>query len=132
MTGEYFREEIVLPKIKDDFHVYLMQRRIDRGIKIGYSRNPVQRCSAIEAQQGCTVRLIKSLLVGTRGQATDLESLLHETLDSRRIKGEWFRLEDDEIEALAWSMPDRGMLKRALVEIISRPFIGRSMCTFPE
>lgn len=69
----------------DQGFVYLAEAKDGLSFKIGYSKNPQNRVTALRSPtgSGCT---IKSLLVGNRR----LERIAHLTWADHKIEGEWF------------------------------------------
>ena len=70
--------------------------------KIGYSRDVRSRVMAINAQSPVDVEHVITIHTSN---ARHLESLLHRSFADKRVKGEWFRLSDEDVASLnrpAW------------------------------
>jgi len=66
-------------------HLYFIQEKGTGYIKIGRSVDPKRRLRALQTGNGSTLKLVAVF----EGQG-NLETHLHDTLASWRLKGEWF------------------------------------------
>lgn len=67
-------------------------------VKIGVSDNPSRRLATIQKHSPIQLWLFKSLDVGDRGLAYEIESLSHNHLSEFRSHGEWFKVDAE----IAW------------------------------
>lgn len=81
------------PTIAHGF-VYLMKNNRNGSYKIGYSRNPGVRESTLQSEEP-DITLIRHW----PGTKID-EAVLHAKFATQRIRGEWFKLSDDQIANL--------------------------------
>jgi len=79
--------------------VYLMRDTTNGYFKIGISNNPKYREKTLQSEKP-TIELLASKQYPSRQVAENLESSLHRMFTSKRIRGEWFNLDDIEIELL--------------------------------
>ena len=77
-------KEEALKKIQNDF-VYLMQSELTGLLKIGISKDPIQRRRNLETAQGGKIELLKIIAGGK-----NIEKKLHEKFSTYRKDGEWF------------------------------------------
>jgi len=113
-TGEYrelvrneipnykpFSSEEIL-KIKSDYladeecFVYFMIDTSNGFQKIGISNKPYWREKTLQSEKP-TIELIACKKFISRKIASSIEKALHETYSEKRIRGEWFKLEDKDI-----------------------------------
>lgn len=86
--------------------VYFLRRTSDQAIKIGWSKDPLQRQSEVERRAATDVDLI-----ATFPAQRAVEYALHQRFASERLDGEWFashdRLEEAvELVRLFWDSHD--------------------------
>jgi len=86
-------------------YVYLASRPSDGAIKIGIALNPQQRIYKIRHKIGEDIRLDCSILVDNMGLR---EKELHERYKSQRIQGEWFLLDEEQIEEIRNFLKGKG------------------------
>lgn len=75
--------------------VYLMESEIGL-YKIGHSVNPATRLNDLRAQSPININLIHAIKYADRYAG---ENLWHKRFSAKRVKGEWFRLDPDDIAA---------------------------------
>ena len=71
--------------------VYLMRNQRNGFIKIGFSRDPKYREATLQSEEPEVELLTKFV-----GDMSDEESL-HERFSAKRLRGEWFKLTDEDI-----------------------------------
>jgi hypothetical protein len=77
-------------------HVYFI--RADNGlVKIGNSSDVRARFKAIDQASPCNLEI--ALLIETESYI-ELEALFHQRFSGKRVKGEWFGLSEEDIEAV--------------------------------
>ena len=81
---------------RDGCHVYLMIDTTNDFYKIGISNKPQYREKTLQSQKP-TVELICSKEYPKRLMAETIESSLHKLYDSKRIRGEWFELSNQDV-----------------------------------
>lgn len=86
------------PPIEGDGYVYLMYDRRTKLIKIGYSRNPEYRERTLQSDNPMI-----DLLATFRGDRR-AEKRLHNKFKSRRVRGEWFDLQQSHIEKIEYDL----------------------------
>jgi hypothetical protein len=74
-------------------HVYLMLNQIDGLYKIGRSLNPEYREKTLQSQMPSIVKVFISKLT-FQGN----ENKLHRIFSEKRVRGEWFKLTESDIE----------------------------------
>ncbi len=86
------------------FYVYVIQCGFDSYYKIGISDNVAERIKTL--QIGCPFELILVMMcrLGSRTAATEAERQLHETLSSYCVRGEWFKLDQNQLSILQRDM----------------------------
>lgn len=96
------RESLLLPNhdntIEECF-VYLMIDIINNYHKIGISNSPVWREKTLQSEKP-TIELIIAKKFISRKMASSFEKALHNTYINKRIRGEWFQLDSQEIEEI--------------------------------
>lgn len=88
-TGESAQERRPNPG-----YVYLMHAVGTEWYKIGFSVNPEQRSEALAAKAPYDVEIVHMVQVS---DMRSVESYWHERFASKRVNGEWFTLDDDDI-----------------------------------
>lgn len=78
-------------------YVYLMIDTINNFHKIGISNNPKYREHTLQSDKP-TIELLCAKEYPSRDIATAIESSLHKVYAPKRIRGEWFNLEEADIE----------------------------------
>lgn len=81
-------------KAKSMGYVYLMKDDNTGFHKIGFSKKPEYRESTLQAQ----TPLVN--LVGKVAASIDVEKKLHNEFASKRLRGEWFNLDNDEVASI--------------------------------
>lgn len=81
---------------KDPCFVYLMHDEANGFYKIGMSNNPVYREGTLQSEKP-TIKLIASHRYPTRKFASALETALHNLYSNLHIRGEWYRLSEDDV-----------------------------------
>lgn len=104
-SSAYFQSDKVVEKQRntwlyaiEEYHLNNISNEWQRlGVKIGYSKNYKHRKSDLNV--GTTNKLVVShKLLCRNGKET--ESLIHEMVADRHIRGEWFNLSKDEVEQI--------------------------------
>jgi len=90
LQKEYKSIGIKFEKIKETY-IYIMYDENSKYFKIGRSVNPQKREKTLQSEKPSIV-----LLYTFKGVNND-EIILHEKFKSKRIRGEWFNLNDDDI-----------------------------------
>lgn len=78
--------------------VYLVRCRGTGFSKIGSTNNPTRRLSQMQVVSSSPLHL--RLTIRT-AHAKELEQALHRHFDSVRVRGEWFMLDNEQVERLA-------------------------------
>ncbi|MDP3462093.1 MAG: GIY-YIG nuclease family protein [Bacteroidales bacterium] len=93
------KEEDLLPKLRENeyCYVYLMKDLTNNFHKIGISNNPEYREKTLQSEKP-TIELLASKKFIRRKIAESIEKALHETYADRRIRGEWFELDQIDVE----------------------------------
>jgi len=78
-------------------YVYLMVDRVNGFYKIGISNEPEYRERTLQSEKP-SIELITSKKFPNRTLAGSFEKALHETYDSKRLRGEWFELSEQDAE----------------------------------
>lgn len=79
--------------------------------KIGYSKDPVYRESTLQAEQPLIV-----LIEAWHGDIAD-EAYLHAQFASKRIRGEWFALDDEDVYELRSYFQERRQFSNGMTHI---------------
>ena len=83
--------------------VYLMHDTRNDYYKIGISNNPEYRESTLQSEKP-TIEMIISKKYPVRKIAESIEKALHETYSEKRLRGEWFELNSNDVEHLKQSL----------------------------
>lgn len=83
----------------EECYVYLMIDTTNNFHKIGISNNPKYREKTLQSDKP-TIELLHKKSFPNRRIAEVLEKTLHITYSNKRIRGEWFDLDDDEINEI--------------------------------
>jgi len=76
----------------EGYYVYFITEDInEKAVKIGVSRDPFSRLDTLQTGSSRTLQLPLFFGPWSRKGAFDIEKDLHSRLDSKRIRGEWFR-----------------------------------------
>jgi hypothetical protein len=84
---------------QDDCFVYLMIDTINKYYKIGISNKPEWREKTLQSEKP-TIELIASKKFLNRKIASSFEKALHNTYSEKRIRGEWFVLDLNEVNEI--------------------------------
>lgn len=76
-------------------NVYLMQDGYSKLHKIGHSKNPERREKTLLSQQPLT-----ELHTYWTEQTEDVEKALHQLFADKRVRGEWFALNDNDVDLI--------------------------------
>ena len=79
--------------------VYLMYDSSNGYYKIGISNQPEYREKTLQSEKP-TIEKICAKAFPNRAIARAIESALHKTYESKRIRGEWFSLDIDDIKSI--------------------------------
>jgi hypothetical protein len=90
----FFNNNINIPKSKDKNYVYLMLNEDTSLIKIGYSNDPSYRERTLHSKEPAVH------LIACWEASKEKERALHKMFDSKRRRGEWFRLTFPELAEL--------------------------------
>lgn len=91
--------------INEFCNVYLMHDTLNNFYKIGISNSPEYREKTLQSEKP-TIVLLCSKQFPKRKIAEILEKTLHDTYANKRIRGEWFNLEKDDINDLFFILKD--------------------------
>jgi predicted GIY-YIG superfamily endonuclease len=75
--------------------IYLIQAENTNKYKIGYSRNPHQRLKQLQTANGEGLLLLKEFKTEF---ATKLEKQLHRYYLNKQTLGEWFQLDEEDVQ----------------------------------
>ncbi|WP_242120905.1 GIY-YIG nuclease family protein [Aestuariivivens sediminicola] len=94
-------EKLIEEKITviDKCFVYLMIDKTNDFHKIGISNNPDYREKTLQSEKP-TIELVCAKEFPSRKIAESIEKALHETFSNKRIRGEWFELESQDIDEI--------------------------------
>ena len=81
-------------------YVYLMMDTSNGFYKIGMSNNPEYRERTLQSEKP-TIEKVCAKEFPNRAIASAIESALHKTYESKRIRGEWFALDADDVSAIS-------------------------------
>jgi len=83
-------------KVEENCHVYLMLDSNTGYHKIGISNKPEYREKTLQSEKP-TIELIISKSFPSRRIARSFEKALHESFNSKNVRGEWFNLDNEEV-----------------------------------
>ena len=83
--------------------VYLMCDTSNGYFKIGISNNPEYRERTLQSEKP-TIEKVCAKEFPNRAIASAIESALHKTYESKRIRGEWFALDADDVKAISGTL----------------------------
>ena len=89
----------VISSKTDTCFVYLMFDEANGFYKIGISNHPEYREHTLQSEKP-TITLLKAKEYPSRAIAEAFESALHKTYESKRLRGEWFKLNADDVDIL--------------------------------
>jgi hypothetical protein len=81
----------------ENCYVYLMRDLTNNYYKIGISNSPKYREKTLQAEKP-SIELVIAKKYPNRKIAESFEKALHQTYSEKRIRGEWFELDEKEIE----------------------------------
>ena len=84
-------------KKDDSCWVYLMHDYANNAYKIGISNNPEYRERTLQSEKP-SIEKLAARKFPTRDIARAFESSLHKVYEGKRLRGEWFKLEPNEVE----------------------------------
>ncbi len=93
-------EEAISNVSDETCYVYLMHDLKNNFYKIGISNSPVYREKTLQSEKP-TIILIKSKCFPKRKIAEILEKTLHDNYSNKRIRGEWFSLNTEDINDIS-------------------------------
>ncbi|MDA3890798.1 MAG: DUF805 domain-containing protein [Salinivirgaceae bacterium] len=82
---------------KEECYVYLMHDTTNNYYKIGISNNPNYRERTLQSEKP-TIELIASKKFPSRLIVLSIEKALHESFKTKNIRGEWFNLNQSDVE----------------------------------
>ena len=91
--------------VAEECHVYLMTDTINHYHKIGISNKPSWREKTLQSEKP-TIELLASKKFINRKIAASFEKALHETYTQKRIRGEWFTLDLNEVNEIVKTLND--------------------------
>lgn len=98
------RELDVSTDLRDDVcYVYLMHDTTNGYYKIGISNKPYYREKTLQSEKP-TIELIASKKFPVRKIAESIEKSLHSVYDNKRLRGEWFELDEKDVEHIIESL----------------------------
>ena len=71
------------------------------GYKVGKSDNPVNRGQAIGLTLPFETELIKTFIIDSGREALAIEAAIHEYFKYKKIRGEWFNLNDNDLQEMS-------------------------------
>lgn len=89
--------------INDSCHVYIMRNNRNGYSKIGISNKPEYREKTLQSEEPDVI-LLASKELPSRKLARAIEKALHETYSIRRVRGEWFDLNEKEMSDIMSSL----------------------------
>lgn len=97
---ENIKESTSCSTIKEDpCFVYLMHDEANGFYKIGMSNNPIYREGTLQSEKP-TIKLIASHKYPSRKFASALEAALHNLYSNLHVRGEWYRLRDEDVNEI--------------------------------
>jgi hypothetical protein len=68
--------------------------------KIGESINPLERLKQLQTGNKRLLIIYQTIFCGTKAEAQQLEATIHERLQSKHVRGEWFKVTKKEVDDL--------------------------------
>lgn len=90
---DQFRGKVPESKLRRTF-IYLMLNKRNRFVKVGVSNNPTFREQTLQSEEPEIELIFKQ---ETRAY---VERFLHHVLKEKRVRGEWFELDQKDIESV--------------------------------
>ncbi|MDP3946461.1 MAG: GIY-YIG nuclease family protein [Lutibacter sp.] len=87
----------------DECYVYLMIDLTNNFHKIGISNSPKYREFTLQSEKP-TIELLASKKFINRKIAKSFENALHSTYTDKRLRGEWFKLDEAEIDEIVYTL----------------------------
>ena len=84
-------------------YVYLMKDQTNNYYKIGYSKTPEYRERTLQSEKP-TIEMICYKRLPSRKMADAFEKALHNAFADKRIRGEWFNLDDNDVVQIMESL----------------------------
>lgn len=84
-------------------YVYLMKDQTNNYYKIGYSKTPEYRERTLQSEKP-TIEMICNKRLPSRKLAEAFEKALHSVFADKRHRGEWFRLDDNDVAQIVESL----------------------------
>jgi len=94
---------VIAEKTNDACHVYLMHDTSNGYYKIGISNKPYYREKTLQSEKP-TIELITSKKFPVRKIAESIEKSLHSVYNDKRLRGEWFELDEDDVKNIIESL----------------------------
>jgi len=95
--------DLTTDKRDDVCYVYLMHDTSNGYYKIGISNKPYYREKTLQSEKP-TIELIASKKFPVRKIAESIEKSLHSVFDDKRLRGEWFELDEKDVEHIIESL----------------------------
>jgi hypothetical protein len=116
----------VKPKNDGQAYVYMMQH--DKCFKIGVAKNVDHRLSEVAAKMPYELKIVAICWYPTRFAAYESESEWHRRFHSKRLGGEWFKLNSHDVAVfslLSWLRFGQNLMESGQKFPISSEFIER-------
>jgi len=94
-----FKPRESLKEAFETCYVYLMKDNSNGIFKIGISNKPEYREKTLQSEKP-TIEMVHTKRYPTRKTAEVMEKVLHEVYANKRVRGEWFELDHDDIADL--------------------------------
>lgn len=85
--------------------------------KIGKTKNPKQRIETINALNAIPVKII---LIKTVINFTAAETRIHSLFQDKHVRGEWFRLDESDLDLITIELSRMRFSRKALEKLISK------------
>lgn len=93
------KPQIILPKDNEECYVYFMLDDKNGYYKIGISNEPEWREKTLQSEKP-SIKLIAAKKFVNRRIAANFEKALHDSYSHRRKRGEWFQLDQEDIDEI--------------------------------
>ncbi|HXB40077.1 MAG TPA: GIY-YIG nuclease family protein [Bacteroidia bacterium] len=90
---------VILERENEECYVYFMLDTKNHYYKIGISNEPEWREKTLQSEKP-SIKLIVAKKFVNRRIAANLEKALHDSYSHKRIRGEWFQLDKEDIEEI--------------------------------
>jgi predicted GIY-YIG superfamily endonuclease len=98
------KKEINTPLLSETkCYVYIMHDEVNNFYKIGISNKPKYRERTLQSEKP-SITLIKAKKFPTRAIAKAFESALHTTYSNKHKRGEWFELDEQDVNQIKESL----------------------------